>query len=326
MVERPHAFPLILLVLTLVLAIVVLLHLSWDTTGWHAPWPQNQLDAQIFWQLHLPRLLLALSAGALLSWAGTLMQTLFRNPLADPGLIGVSAGAAFSAVGLIALGLAAPLFQMSAAFIGALLTLALLYRLATRAGTTDLAWLLLAGIAFNAMASAGIGLSLYLSSNETLRLMTWWLMGSFAQAQWPTVLPALLLAGSLLGISLSRTRRLDRLLLGEQAAFHMGEDVQQLKRALLLLIALAVGVSVATSGMISFVGLVAPHLARLLVGSLHRHLLPIALLMGMLLTLSADLLARLLLAPAELPVGLLLSALGGPFFFMLLMRLRHAHR
>lgn len=323
MVERPRAFPLILL-LTLLLVAVSLLHLSWDTTGWHSPWPENPLDARIFWQLNLPRLLLALSTGALLSWAGTLMQTLFRNPLADPGLIGVSAGAALSAVSLIALGLTAPLFQMSAAFAGALLTLALLYRLATRAGTTDLAWLLLAGIAFNAMASAGIGLSLYLSSNETLRLMTWWLMGSFAQAQWPTVLPALLLVGSLLGISLSQTRRLDRLLLGEQAAFHMGEDVQRLKRTLLLLIALAVGLSVATSGMISFVGLVAPHLARLLVGSLHHHLLPIALLMGMLLTLSADLLARLLLAPAELPVGLLLSALGGPFFFMLLMRLRHA--
>lgn len=282
----------------------------------------DPLSWQIFMELRLPRALLALAVGGLLGWAGMAMQSLFRNPLADPGLVGVSAGAAAAAVlgiALLGLGLYA---RGMAAFVGALGVLGIIYALATRHGRTDLGWMLLAGIAFNAIASALIGLSLYVASDEALRQLTWWLLGSFAEARLPMALGALGLLALLLGLSPAVSRGLDALLLGEASAWQMGVPVQRLKTLLLLLTALAVGVSVATSGMIGFVGLAAPHLARLLTGSLHRALAPASVLIGALLALSADSLARLLAQPAEVPVGLLLSALGGPFFLWLLLRMR----
>ncbi len=282
----------------------------------------DPLAWQIFMELRLPRALLALAVGGLLGWAGMAMQSLFRNPLADPGLVGVSAGAGAAAVlgiALLGLGLFA---RGAAAFFGALGVLGIIYALATRHGRTDLSWMLLAGIAFNAIASALIGLSLYVASDEALRQLTWWLLGSFAEARLPAALGALGLLGVLVVLTPRLSRGLDALLLGEASAWQMGVAVQRLKTALLGLTALAVGLSVALSGMIGFVGLAAPHLARLLTGGLHRTLAPASVLIGALLALSADSLARLLASPAEVPVGLLLSALGGPFFLWLLLRLR----
>lgn len=277
---------------------------------------------QVMLDLRLPRALLALSVGGLLAWAGMSMQSLFRNPLADPALIGVSAGAGAAAVtALVLLGTTLPI-QMAAAFLGALGILALLFRLSTRHGITDLSWMLLAGIAINAIASSLIGLNLYLASDEALRLLTWWLLGSFAEAQLGTglALGALLLILVLLSPRLARAQ--NAFLLGEESAWQMGIHTQHFKSLSLFLTALVVGGAVASSGMIGFIGLVAPHIARQLVGSLHQRLAPASMLIGMGLALWADAAARWLAAPAELPVGLLLSALGGPFFLWLLMRMR----
>ena len=282
----------------------------------------DPLAWQVLWQLRLPRMLQAAAVGGLLAWAGMAMQSLFRNPLADPGLIGVSAGAAAAAVlALAVLGVQGG-GQMVAAFAGGLAVLLLLYRLATRHGVTDLAWMLLAGIAFNAVASALIGLSLYLASDEALRLLTWWLLGSFSGAALWQALVAVGMLGLVLLVSPFLLRALDGFLLGEASAWQMGVNIQQAKRRLICFTALAVGVAVATSGMIGFVGLVAPHIARLWVGGLHRRLVPVSILVGMGLVLVADAAARWLIAPAELPVGLLLSGLGGPFFLWLLLRMR----
>lgn len=289
---------------------------------WHGLVQQDPIMQQIFWELRLPRALLALSVGGLLAWAGMSMQSLFRNPLADPALIGVSAGAGAAAVStLVLLSTSLPV-QMSAAFLGALGILLLLYRLSTRDGITDLSWMLLAGIAINAMASALIGLSLYLASDEALRLLTWWLLGSFAEASLNT---GLLLAAGLLILTLCTpllARAQDAFLLGEESAWQMGIHTQHIKRLILLLTALVVGGAVASSGMIGFIGLVAPHIARQLTGSLHYKLAPASILTGMGLALWADAAARWLAAPSELPVGLLLSAMGGPFFLWLLIRMR----
>ncbi|WP_159432242.1 FecCD family ABC transporter permease [Sulfurivirga caldicuralii] len=295
--------------------------LSWSRL-WHGLWQGDPLAWQVVGTLRLPRVLLAAGVGGLLAWAGAVMQSLFRNPLADPGLIGVSASAGLGAVLLIALTAASVSMQMLAAFVMAGGVLWGLYRLGTRHGVTDLAWLLLAGIAINAMASSGIGLSLYLSSDEALRRVTWWLLGSFSAASWLMV--GLVFTGLFVCVAATPwlTRALDAWWLGESSAWQVGVAVQRIKLLSLALVALAAALAVATSGMIGFVGLVGPHVARLLLGPGHRWLLPGAVLAGMSLTLLADAAAHALLAPGELPVGLMLSALGGPFFFALLMRLR----
>ncbi len=317
-----HSGLRVIVLTTCMVAVAALLNLLTGRFTPAALLAGDPLAWQVLWQLRLPRMLQAAAVGGLLGWAGMAMQSLFRNPLADPGLIGVSAGAAAVAVlGLAVLGLQG-VEQMVAAFIGGLAVLGLLYRLATRHGVTDLAWMLLAGIALNAVASALIGLSLYLASDEALRLLTWWLLGSFGGA---SLVQALVVVGMLLVVMLVSpmlTRALDGFLLGEASAWQMGVDTQQAKRVLIVLTALAVGVAVSTSGMIGFVGLVAPHIARLWVGGLHQYLAPMSVLVGMGLTLLADALARWLIEPAELPVGLLLSALGGPFFLWLLLRMR----
>ncbi len=304
----------------------LLIDLSVGALSWRQVWDGivrgDPVAMQVMTALRLPRVLLAAGVGGLLAWAGAVMQSLFRNPLADPGLIGVSASAGLGAVLVIALLSASVPVQMIAAFLAAGGVLWGLYRLGTRHGVTDLAWLLLAGIAINAMASAGIGLSLYLSSDEALRRVTWWLLGSFSAAD--GVMVALVWAGLLVCLLATPAlwRALDAWWLGEASAWQAGVAVQAVKRWALILVALAAALAVATSGMIGFVGLVGPHVARLLLGPGHRWLLPGAVLAGVGLTLLADALAHALLAPSELPVGLMLSAMGGPFFFALLMRLR----
>ncbi len=295
--------------------------LPW-TPLWRGLWQDDPLAQQVVGALRLPRVLLAAGVGGLLAWAGAVMQSLFRNPLADPGLIGVSASAGLGAVLVIALMSASVPLQMTAAFATAAGVLWGLYRLGTRHGVTDLAWLLLAGIAINAMASAGIGLSLYLSSDEALRRVTWWLLGSFSAADGRMVVLVMVGLAVCLVATPRLTRALDAWWLGEASAWQAGVAVQRVKQVALGLVALAAALAVATSGMIGFVGLVGPHVARLLLGPGHRWLLPGAVLAGMTLTLLADALAHWLLAPGEVPVGLMLSALGGPFFLALLMRLR----
>ncbi|QLC77522.1 iron ABC transporter permease [Pseudomonas sp. LPB0260] len=282
----------------------------------------------ILGQIRLPRTLLGLAVGAVLALTGVAMQGLFRNPLADPGLIGVSGGAALGAAVAIVGGAAfgglpaglEPYLLSACAFGGGLMVTSLVYRLGRRDGQTDVATMLLAGIALTALAGAAIGLFTYLADDATLRSLTFWNLGSLNGASYSRLWPLLLIT---LGVALwlpRRARALNALLLGESEARHLGFDVERLKRELVLCTALGVGAAVAAAGMIGFVGLVVPHLVRLLTGPDHRLLLPAAMLAGAALLLLADLAARLLLAPAELPIGIVTALLGAPFFLYLLVR------
>jgi iron complex transport system permease protein len=284
----------------------------------------------IIGQIRLPRTLMGLAVGAILALCGAAMQGLFRNPLADPGLVGVSSGAALGAaiaiVGGAALGV--PEFLRAyvlsgCAFLGGLLVTAMVYRLGRHNGQTSVITMLLAGIALNALAFAGIGLFTYLADDATLRTLTFWNLGSLNGASYPRLWP-LLLVGFVVVLWLPRrAQALNALLLGESEARHLGFAVERLKRELVLCTALGVGAAVAAAGMIGFIGLVVPHLIRLLVGPDHRVLLPASALAGASLLLLADLVARLLLAPAELPIGIVTALIGAPFFLYLLLKQRN---
>ena len=279
-------------------------------------------------QIRMPRTLLGLAVGTVLALCGVAMQGLFRNPLADPGLVGVSSGAALGAAVAIVGGAAfgglpeafAPYLLSACAFVGGLLVTALVYRLGRRDGQTHVATMLLAGIALTALAGAAIGLFTYLADDATLRTLTFWNLGSLNGASYARLWPLLL---ATLAVALwlpRRARALNALLLGESEARHLGFDVERLKRELVFCTALGVGAAVAAAGLIGFIGLVVPHLMRLLVGPDHRLLLPASALAGASLLLLADLVARLALAPAELPIGIVTALIGAPFFLYLLVR------
>jgi len=276
-----------------------------------------------------PRVLLALLAGAGLACAGVMMQALFRNPLADPALIGVSAGAALGAVATIVLG-ATVLHGISrvlgvwtlpvAAFLGALATATLVFKLSSRDGQVDATTMLLCGIAVNALTGAGIGLLTYLATDEQLRNLTFWSLGSLGAATWSALAgaaPAIVLM-VLVGPWLAH--QLNALLLGESEALHLGVAVERLKRTVVALTAASAGAVVAVSGVIGFIGLVAPHMARLLVGPDHRYVLPLASLIGATLLTAGDMVARTAVRPAELPIGIMTAFMGAPFFLWLLRR------
>lgn len=289
-------------------------------------------EAAVLWHIRLPRVVLAMAVGVALGTCGAAIQGLFRNPLADPGLIGVSGGAALAAAAWIVVGsllpLPAPLQGMGtwalpvAAFAGGLAATALVQRIGRRDGVLDVTAALLAGIAVNAMTGAGIGALVYVSDEQALREVTFWMMGSLAGATWAGILPALpFLLWPALALPL-RASALDALLLGEREAYHLGFAVERTKLLVIVATACGTGAAVATTGIIGFVGLAAPHLARLLVGPGHRRLLPAAGCLGGCLTLLADTAARMLVVPAELPIGVLTAGIGGPLFLHLLLRHR----
>ncbi|MFY0664138.1 MAG: iron ABC transporter permease [Natronospirillum sp.] len=285
-------------------------------------------DHLIIWQLRLPRVLLAGLIGGGLAVAGAAIQAVFRNPLADPGLIGVSSGSALAAITMIVLGdviLVGALAQFQlvalpvAAFMGGLVTTALIYRISTMAGITRIHTLLLAGIAIGALTGAISGVLTYLADDIQLRSLTFWSMGSLGGATWPTlfsVAPWILLA---LVVIPFFSQALNAILLGENVAQHLGMNAQRIKKGVIALAALAVGASVAAAGMIGFVGLVIPHLMRLWLGPDHRTLLPACALSGAMLLIGADLIARTIAAPAEIPIGIITALLGSPFFLWLLL-------
>ena len=289
---------------------------------------ETALQRLVFIEIRAPRVALAGLVGAVLAVSGAALQGLFRNPLADPGLIGVSSGAALGAVAVIVLGsgrLAGPLTAHAlplAAMLGAVLVTLFLWAFAARYGRFSIVTILLVGIAVNALAAVGLGAFQYLSDEGQLRTLTFWMLGSFGRANWPTVLPAALAMAAAAAPLFFATRALDLMQLGESEAFHLGVAVQRLKRRVILCAAAAVGAGVALSGIIGFVGLVVPHLVRLLLGASHRWVLPGAALLGAALTVLADLLARTVAAPAEVPVSLVTSALGAPFFLWLIARVR----
>lgn len=292
------------------------------------------LDARaaiILWDIRLPRLLTGIMVGASLAVAGAVLQGLFRNPLADPGLVGVSAGAGLGAITAIVLGgmLPAALTGLLGtalipvmAFSGSWLTVTVLYMIATRGGQTSVATMLLGGIALAAMTSALSGLLIYIADDQQLRDLTFWSLGSLAGASWSKTLAAAPLMLLALAAAPALSRGLNALALGEAAAHHLGIPVQRLKAGAIVVVAAAVGAATAISGGIGFVGIVVPHLLRLATGPDHRALLVNSALLGAILLLLADMVSRSIVAPSELPIGIVTAVIGGPFFLWILLRRR----
>jgi iron complex transport system permease protein len=288
-------------------------------------------DMVIVWDIRMPRVVTGVLVGAALAVSGAVMQGLFRNPLADPGLVGVSAGAGFGAVAAIVLGgllpvalqtFAGPYLVPFAAFLGAWASTLILYRISTQGGRTSVATMLLAGIALGALTGAVTGFIVYRATDDQLRDLTFWGMGSLAGATWLK----LMTAGPIVLLTLVSApflaRSLDALALGEPVAAHLGIDVQKMKRIAVLSVAGSVGACVAITGGIGFVGIVVPHLLRLVQGPVHRTLLPNAALLGAIVLLVADMFSRVAVSPAELPIGIVTAMLGGPFFLWILLKNR----
>lgn len=274
--------------------------------------------------LRLPRVVLGLLVGASLAVSGAAMQGLFRNPLASPGLLGVSSGASLAVAGVVVTGINfLGIYTLPiAAFLGSVITITIIYMLAQHNGKTNIATMLLAGIAINALCTSGTGLFTYLSTDEQLRTITFWQLGSLAGATWSTILsasPLILLSVFVMPFFASA---LNALLLGESTAKHLGISVETVKCIIVVLVGMGVGASVAVSGMIGFVGLVVPHLIRLWLGPNHKTLLPATALLGSTLLVLADLFARTVVVPSELPIGIVTSLTGAPFFLYLLLKNR----
>ncbi|MEP3332571.1 iron ABC transporter permease [Sedimentitalea sp.] len=289
------------------------------------------IDSAILWNIRLPRTVMAILVGAALAVSGAVLQGLFRNPLADPALVGVSSGAALGAISAIVLGatlptsvaaIAGPHLVPLAAFAGSWITIMVLYRISTRAGQTSVATMLLGGIAIGAMAAAGSGLLIYMADDQQLRDLNFWQLGSLAGSTWARVsvaAPIILIA---LTASPFLARGLNALALGEAPAAHLGVPVQRLKTLAVLVVAAATGAAVAVSGGIGFVGIVVPHLLRLGSGPDHTTLLPNVALLGASLLLAADIAGRIVIAPAELPIGIVTAIMGAPVFLWILMQRR----
>lgn len=285
---------------------------------WGQPAPGNELWRNVLIDIRLPRVLFALVAGAALAVSGASMQALFRNPLAEPGLIGISAGGALGAVGAIVLTSGGFWILAPAAFAGSLLATFCAYALGRR--VPGVAGLLLAGIAINAVAGSLIGLFTFVANDAQLRDLTFWSMGSLAGANWTLLAflgPWVLLMSLWL---MGQWRVMNALLLGEREAQHLGYALKRVRAQLVLACALMIGPLVAATGGIAFVGLVVPHLVRMTLGANHRWLLPACVLGGALALVLADWLSRVAVVPAELPIGLVTSLVGGPFFLWLLAR------
>lgn len=275
--------------------------------------------------IRLPRVLMGGVVGAGLAVSGAVLQGLFRNPLADPGLVGVSSGAALGAAAAIVLGAAAFLGAVGIAafaFGVGLATTLIVYRIATRGNRTSVTTMLLAGIAINALCGAAVGALVLFADDGQLRDLTFWTLGSLGGATWATLGVTTLLVGIALVASPWLARALDAMLLGESEARHLGIRTERVKKTSVALAALAAAAATAAAGLIGFVGLVAPHIVRLGLGPGHRALLPGAALTGALLLVSADLAARLLLQPVEVPIGIVTASIGAPFFLWLLLRER----
>ena len=289
-------------------------------------------DRYVLMQIRLPRLLMSSLVGAGLALVGAALQGMFRNPLADSGLIGISGGAMlFAALGIVALpavlpeGAPASLVNMliaGSAFVGGLLTTIMVYRLGVRNGRVQVGLMLLSGIALASFAAALTGYLIYRSNDAQLRDLTFWTLGSLSGANWMHVAllgPALILS---LFILLRDARTLNAMGLGEKEARLLGLDVEGCKRRVVMTSALVVGIAIAFTGLIGFVGLIVPHMLRLVAGSDFRQLLPSSALLGAGFLTLVDTMARTLVAPAELPIGILTALLGAPFFIWLLMRQR----
>ncbi|SMO88386.1 FecCD family ABC transporter permease [Paracoccus laeviglucosivorans] len=338
--DRSHRARRMALALSVLLVLVATLSLGWGASGTSLPRAIGDLlagrelavqDRVVLLDIRLPRVLMGICVGASLAVSGAVMQGLFRNPLADPGLVGVSAGAGLGAILAIVLGGTLPVAVAGllgwylvpvAAFLGGWLTTLVLYRIATRRGRTSVATMLLAGIALAAIMSAVAGVVILRANDAQLRDLTFWGLGSLAGANWPKLLAAAPIMLAALAFAPMLARGLNALALGEAAAGHVGIRVQRVKNRAILMVAAATGAGVAVSGGIGFVGIVVPHLLRLVIGPDHRWLLVNAGLLGAVMLLLADMVSRTVIAPAELPIGIVTAIFGGPFFLWILLRNR----
>lgn len=289
------------------------------------PWtPSDPIVESALWVVRFPRIVMAIVVGAALAAAGAVMQAIFGNPLAEPGVVGVSSGAALGAATAIVLGLAAiGDFAIAAfAFAGGLLATLLVYVVSRANGRTEVVTLLLTGIAVNAFAGAGLAFALFAASTASREQIIFWQLGSLNGALWNEVLVVVVVAVVGVTAAVLLGRRYDLLALGERNARHLGLDVERLRLVSIVIVALLTGVAVAFVGIIAFVGLVVPHVVRMLLGPQHRALIVYSAFGGAVLMLAADLLARTVVPGAELPIGMLTSLVGGPFFFFLLWRQR----
>lgn len=335
-----------LFVLLWLLLLVTIISLSWGAVpisagqtiaiignliGLELPWEYSLSQQAVFESIRAPRILLGILVGSVLAISGAAMQGLFRNPLADPALIGISSGATLAAVAVIVLestvlrgfsSWTGPYSLPIAAFAGGFIATWLVYHFATVGGHPDISSLLLAGIAINALSGSATGLLIYLADNDQLRTITFWTMGSLSGASWSQILVGAPFFIATLIFLPFVSRALNAMLLGEAEAYHLGFSVEKIKIITIFLVALGVGATVSFAGIIGFVGLVVPHLLRLWFGPDHRSLLPCAAILGAILLLSADLFARTIVIPAEMPIGIITGILGGPFFLWLLRRQR----
>lgn len=285
----------------------------------------QQQDA-IVWAIRMPRVILAILVGSALAVSGAVLQGMFRNPLADPGLIGVSSGAALGAVASVALGFSAlgVATLPASAFVGGVIASIAVYLMARHDGRTEVVTLVLTGIALNTVAGAMTGLLTYVASDQQLRAVVFWSLGSLGSATWTSVGASFpfILTGLLLIPRWSAA--LNLFVLGEREARHLGVDTERVRLKLILVTALMTGAAVAVAGVVGFVGLIVPHVIRLVAGPNHRVLIPACALGGASLVLIGDLVARTIAAPAELPLGVVTALLGGPFLLVLMLRTRSA--
>lgn len=295
-----------------------------DGAGFATPWTPDHLVNQTLQQIRFPRVAISLLVGALLAVAGGVMQAVFGNPLAEPGVVGVSAGAALGAATSIALGLTVFGGWTVAllAFVAGVVTTLLVYLTARTQGRSDVVTLLLTGIAVNAFAGAGLALVMFIADSGSREQIVFWQLGSMNGSRWSEVIVVALIGVPSLAVAVALARGLDLLSLGERTAGHLGVNVEGLRVGAIVLVALLTSVAVAFTGIISFVGLVVPHLTRMLLGPAHRRLLLVAGLGGAALLVWADLAARTLVAGSDLPIGLLTALFGGPFFFYLVRTMR----
>ena len=295
--------------------------------------PANIYEA-VFLQLRLPRVLLCAIAGAVLASSGVLMQGLFRNPIVEPGLVGTSAGAAFgsSIVFVLAAGISpqlksfvGPFLVPIFAFAGGLLATYIVYSFAKTAGKISATSLLLVGVAINAAGLSGTGFMSYIARDPQARSITFWNLGTFSGASWVQVLITFAVASSVLLVAFKASKQLNALLLGDEEAAYLGTDTNKLKKRILILNTAMVAVVTAFAGVISFVGLIVPHIVRLLIGSDNKKVLPASMICGAIVLTVADMVARLLLAPAEIPIGIITSLVGAPIFIVLLKKFALLH-
>jgi iron complex transport system permease protein len=285
--------------------------------------PKDEVVDATLWVVRFPRIIMAMAVGAALAVGGALMQAIFGNPLAEPGVVGVSSGAALGASIAIVFGIQFAGSGVAAmAFIGGLLATLVVYAVARAGGRTEVVTLLLTGIAINAFAQAGLAFVLFLADTASREQIVFWQLGSLAGSVWSeiAVVVPLLVVGT--GVAWVLARQLDVLSLGERNARQLGVDVEGVRIIVIVLVALLTAAAVAFAGIIAFVGLIVPHIVRMALGPSHRALIGVSVIGGAALMVWADLFTRTLVDGADLPIGMLTALVGGPFFFALLFQQR----